>query len=124
MDLLVIYILNYTKTTDNKTTNYAYFYIDNGLNHIIECEEFVERVRAHINTQDYFVEYCITDEEKEERERKKKEEEEERKGKEEDERKKREGEVLLNLLKIINYYGLDFSPLVSRLYYALLELLF
>ena len=41
------------------------------------------------------MEYCITDEEKEERERKKKEEEEERKRKEEEERKKREGESFI-----------------------------
>ncbi len=83
------------KTTDDKPAYYVYYYIDDDLKHIFEYEEFVETVRAHIYTQEYIVEYCITDEEKEERERKKKEEEEERKRKEEEERKKREGESFI-----------------------------
>ena len=51
--------------------------------------EYGINVRKHIYTQEEIVEYCITDEEKEERERKKREEEE-RKRKEEEEKNKKE----------------------------------
>ena len=78
------------KTKGDKPAYYVYYYIDEELKHIFEYEEFVETVKKNIVTQDYIVEYCITDEEKAERERKKKEEEEERKRKEEEERKKKE----------------------------------
>ena len=83
------------KTKGDKPAYYVYYYIDEELKHIFEYEEFVETVKKNIVTQDYIVEYCITDEEKAERERKKKEEEEERKRKEEEERKKREGETFI-----------------------------
>ena len=83
------------KTREDKPAYYVYYYIDDDLKHIFEYEEFVETVRSHLYTQDYIVEYCITDEEKEERERKKREEEEERQRKEEEERKKREGESFI-----------------------------
>ena len=83
------------KTKEDKPAYYVYYYIDDELKHIFEYEEFVETVKKNLVTQDYIVEYCITDEEKEERERKKREEEEEQKRKEEEERKKREGETFI-----------------------------
>ena len=89
-----IYFELYKKKIE-KPEYYVYYYIDDELKHIFEYEEFVETIKKALVTQDYIVEYCITDEEKEERERKKREEEEERKRKEEEERKKREGETFV-----------------------------
>ena len=77
---------------------YVYYYIDDELIHIFDYNEFVETVRAHIYTQDEIIDYCLTDEEKEERERKKKEEEEQKRKEEdlkrrEEELKKKEEEL-------------------------------
>ena len=83
------------KTKDAIPEYYVYYYIDDELKHVFEYNEFHDTVKAHLYSQDEIVEYCITDEEKEERERKKREEEEEKKRKEEEERKKREGETFL-----------------------------
>ena len=77
------------KTKDAIPKYYVYYYIDDDLKHVFEYNEFTETVRKHIYTQEEIVEYCITDEEKEERERKKREEEE-RKRKEEEEKNKKE----------------------------------
>ena len=87
------------KTKDAVPEYYVYYYIDDDLKHIFKYNEFYETVKEHIYTQEEIVEYCITDEEKEERERKKREEEEERKRKEEEERKKREGESFTESFK-------------------------
>ena len=62
------------KTKDDKPTYYVYYYIDDDLKHIFEYEEFVETVKNNIITQEQIAEFCITDEEKEERERKNREE--------------------------------------------------
>ena len=83
------------KTKDAIPEYYVYYYIDDDLKHIFEYNEFHDTVKAHLYSQEEIVEYCITDEEKEERERKKREEEEEKKRKEEEERKKREGESFI-----------------------------
>jgi len=59
------------KDKTNSSKYYVYYYIDDELIHIFDYNEFDEAVRAHIYTQDEISEYCITDEEREERERKK-----------------------------------------------------
>ena len=106
------------KTKDDKPIYYVFYYIDEDLKHIFEYEEFVETVKKHLYTQDYIVEYCITDEEKEERERKKREEEEEKKRKEEEERKKREGETFVesfqnHKLLWIGFFSACFTTLLG-----------
>ena len=78
---------------------YVYYYIDDDLKHIFEYNEFITTVRKHIYSQVEIEEYCITDEEKEERERKQKEEEERKKREEEERRKKEEGETFLESLE-------------------------
>ena len=61
------------KTKDAIPEYYVYYYIDDDLKHIFEYNEFHDTVKAHLYSQEEIVEYCITDEEKEERERKKRE---------------------------------------------------
>ena len=81
------------KTRNGPTKYYVYYYIDDELIHIFDYDEFDETVRAHIYTQDNITEYCITDEEIEERERKKREEEEQRRKEEEARQKELEGDT-------------------------------
>lgn len=75
------------KTRNGPTKYYVYYYIDEELIHIFDYDEFDETIRAHLYSQDNITEFCVTDEEIEERERQKREEEE-RKRKEEEERQK------------------------------------
>ena len=81
------------KTRNGPTKYYVYYYIDDELIHIFDYDEFDETVRAHIYTQDNITEFCITDEEIEERERKKREEEEQRRKEEEARQKELEGDT-------------------------------
>jgi hypothetical protein len=81
------------KTRNGPTKYYVYYYIDDELIHIFDYDEFDETVRAHIYTQDNITEYCVTDEEIEERERKKREEEEQRRKEEEARQKELEGDT-------------------------------
>jgi hypothetical protein len=124
------------KDRNDSAKYYVYYYIDDELIHIFDYKEFNDTVRAHIFSQDEITEYCITDEQKEEREGKKKEEEELKRR--EEELKRREEEVkkkkkkpekkncketpLQNLLKSIHFCGLDYSLLFLQLFWELLEL--
>ena len=83
------------KTKQGAIKYYVYYYIDDDLKHVFDYYEFIDTVKKHIYTQSQIEEYCITDEDKEERERKKREEEEERKRKEEEAKKAAEGDTFL-----------------------------
>ena len=79
------------KDKTNSTKYYVYYYIDDELIHIFDYKEFIDTVRAHIYPQDNITEYCLSDEDKEEREKKQKKEEDlERR---EEELKRREEEL-------------------------------
>ena len=78
------------KDRNDSAKYYVYYYIDDELIHIFDYKEFNDTVRAHIFSQDEITEYCITDEQKEEREGKKKEEEELKRREEEVKKKEEE----------------------------------
>ena len=79
------------KDKTNSSKYYVYYYIDDELIHIFDYKEFIDTVRAHIYPQDNITEYCLSDEDKEEREKKQKKEEDlERR---EEELKRREEEL-------------------------------
>ena len=59
------------KTKHEPTKYYVVYYIDEELIHVFDYDEFKETIRKHIYTQDDIVEYCLTNEEKEERKKNK-----------------------------------------------------
>ena len=79
------------KTKNGPTKYYVYYYIDDELIHIFDYDEFDETVRAHMYTQEEIVEYCLTDEEKEDQKEKEKEDQKE-KEKEDQKEKEKEGQ--------------------------------
>ena len=79
------------KDKTNSSKYYVYYYINDELIHIFDYKEFNDTLRAHIYPQDNITEYCLSDEDKEEREKKQKKEEE--LDRREEELKRREEEL-------------------------------
>ena len=105
------------KRVNGPTRYYVFYYLDDEFIYKFDYDEFDETVREHMYTQDNITDYCITDEEKEEEQKKKKKKKNKRKNKKKKKEKKMKKEKLfLNLLKIIHYYGLDFSLLFLLLF--------
>jgi len=100
------------KDKTNSTKYYVYYYIDDELIHIFDYKEFIDTVRAHIYPQDNITEYCLSDEDKEEREKKQKKEEdlerreEELKRREEELKKKEEEANTFIITTILGIIGL------------------
>jgi len=76
------------KTKNGPTKYYVYYYIDDELIHIFDYDEFDETVRAHMYTQEEIVEYCLTDEEKEDQKEKEKEDQKEKEKEDQKEKEK------------------------------------